>query len=972
MNSDPSGADEDISVPEEAIDIFVLCGNSTDAEQLEQQLAPMGYRVTLFSDTAGLLESLRTGLPNLLICDTTGPGQGGYELCREIKADDDLWRIPVLLITGTASLSDLLIVLDSNAENFIARPYDPQYLYSLIDATLNTPVEKPDPEKIKTQFKIRLDEREYVITADRRKLLEFLLSSFEIAVSRAAEQARVQQELDTLAAELEQQVADRTASLSSEVTRLETMVKEHTRSLSLTESALQEQKKEIMDVRGQLADREQAIAADKDEIARLTEDLGNTRSRQAEAEEKSRTLSTEKDELEHALRGDAEALNRDLESTRAELEGVRHQLHEEIERRTSLDLRCGELTREREETGKALSARATELEQLKSALVAEKDRAAVAGEDARSALMEKSRSEQDLRQRLNDITEKAKQQAQENLRLADDLAAEQSRRTEVEHQLEVLRQEMVKKETALVAEKGSIREHRDVLQEKFDALSESFGAERQKSASLESEVQELKVTLRQRDGDMQTLIHRLEETNAAAEEEKHQRLCVEKTLKEAVSAKDEELQALRLAYDKLRGELDAHKTELAVVARERETTKSAQKNLEDELAASVLGRAQAEKLARAISYERDQLREELGNEQRMRSSKEEELSQAVQAREKIEQNLRAVTEEKVTEETSRQSRIQKLKDELETMLSRQKSLESMLIAAGKEQAEKEAALQSLSGELEQVMAQLEIETGKRRAAEEELDEMRRALPRKKPVVTTTIIDESPAERQAVIIRESDLPAVVDSVMQAVAVPESSPPKPAPAREDQTVPLYDEPEDVPHVEIRSVEDLYENPHELDIHDLPDAAPVPATGAEAQPDTHVEDGYDESHPGAVRADEELPGEEPLAAGDLLADAGAEKGADSVPEAGEDEEEPDTVAPPVMTGMAPPAGDTAFSRQQWFDLVKWAHNTPALSHDDRLRIVRLGRLIQKGRRLTRRQETQLAELVALARSMGYGSNN
>ena len=47
---------------------------------------------------------------------------------------------------------------------------------------------------------------------------------------------------------------------------------------------------------------------------------------------------------------------------------------------------------------------------------------------------------------------------------------------------------------------------------------------------------------------------------------------------------------------------------------------------------------------------------------------------------------------------------------------------------------------------------------------------------------------------------------------------------------------------------------------------------------------------------------------------------------------------------------AGLPSFDRQQWLDLVKWAHNTDALSHEDRIRIVKLGRLIQKGRRLTR----------------------
>jgi hypothetical protein len=71
----------------------------------------------------------------------------------------------------------------------------------------------------------------------------------------------------------------------------------------------------------------------------------------------------------------------------------------------------------------------------------------------------------------------------------------------------------------------------------------------------------------------------------------------------------------------------------------------------------------------------------------------------------------------------------------------------------------------------------------------------------------------------------------------------------------------------------------------------------------------------------------------------------------------------------GIAPvPAGSRMFDRQQWFDLIRWAHNTPSLSREEKLRFVRLGRLLQKGRRLTHSQDEQVAELVSLAYSMGY----
>ncbi|PKL58472.1 MAG: hypothetical protein CVV34_02135, partial [Methanomicrobiales archaeon HGW-Methanomicrobiales-5] len=166
-------------------DIFVLGRNEERTLELIEQLENQEYRVTLFSDGPQLIDTLRLGKPNLIICDTTTCGQEAYEYCRQIKSDDILWMIPVIILTRASSLGDLLYVLDSNADNFIAQPYDSPYLLSLIEGMLTSPVERQTTEQIKTQFRIQHDDRIFVVTADRRKLLEFLLSAFEIAVKNS-------------------------------------------------------------------------------------------------------------------------------------------------------------------------------------------------------------------------------------------------------------------------------------------------------------------------------------------------------------------------------------------------------------------------------------------------------------------------------------------------------------------------------------------------------------------------------------------------------------------------------------------------------------------------------------------------------------------------------------------------------------------------------------------------------------------
>jgi DNA-binding response OmpR family regulator len=1014
MNSEPSGTDEDIHGGENVIDIFILCKDARDSQNLAGQLTPPGYRVTIFSESTDLVESLRAGKPNLLICDTTGPEQDGYEVCREIKKDEDLWRIPVLLITGVASLGDLLIVLDSNADNFIARPYDPQYLLSLVDMMLNSGVEKPDPEKIRTQFKIQHEEREYVITADRRKLLEFLLSSFEIAVSRAADLGQAENALDGLKSTLERRVAERTSELSTETARLQTVSNGQVRDLENARNALAGLKNEVESLKSRIEEREKVLAGKMEEMTRLTQELESTRSRLAEADDMVRTLGTEKNELESALRGDAETLNRDLEQARSDLSATKKELAEVSGFRADLEAQLAGLKEQYEESEKAVSSRSIEFEQTKSALTSEKNRADAAEQEVKSIMQEKARSEQDLRQMVEDITGKAKQLSEDSMRLSDEMAAEKELRAKAEQQYSELAQEAAKKEAAFVAEKGTFMEHHDTLQQKYDALTESVGAERQKSATLEVGLASITAAHEQTSTEMLALQEQLDAASASLEAEKRMRAGVEKSIQEITDAKDREMQALNATLGALRQDMEEARASLIHAEQERDAARDAHKGIRDELAAAELAKAQSEKLARAAAAEMEQVHEELESERRMHHAAEEKLSEITQVKEHIEQNLsasagqaavheqellakiqdlsaslasenearraaeenlelafrekehadqnlQAAASAKASEDARREDMVKKLSDDLRAVLDRQRSLEEELRKAGQEQNEKEAALRSLALEIEQAGAEIGAEKEKRHAAEVECAEVKDALAafRKKTQIPSALIEEVPIQNHVMVIKKPDLPTVIMHGPQALARKEVDHlvPVQRPADPVRTDAMPET--DAPQVRIRTVEDLFEEePKELDINDLSDAIPSfgragDVTGPRA-PESNGDDTIDAGTDNDTVPDDNEPDET-----DSTTDED-ETGEDEVDE-GDDESS-------SGQEQSYEDGSPSFSRQQWFDLMKWAHNAEAMSHEDRIRFIKLGRLIQKGRRLTGRQEAQLAELVTLAHAMGY----
>jgi DNA-binding response OmpR family regulator len=66
-------------------------------------LAHQGFRVSLASSGKDGLEMARRDRPDLILLDIMMPGMDGFEVCREIRRDHQLRRIPVIMLTAMES-----------------------------------------------------------------------------------------------------------------------------------------------------------------------------------------------------------------------------------------------------------------------------------------------------------------------------------------------------------------------------------------------------------------------------------------------------------------------------------------------------------------------------------------------------------------------------------------------------------------------------------------------------------------------------------------------------------------------------------------------------------------------------------------------------------------------------------------------------------------------------------------------------
>ena len=87
-------------------EILVVEDSPTQAERLKYILEQHGYKISVARNGREALAKISQRLPLVVISDIMMPEMDGYQLCRQIKGDDKLKEVPVILLTSLADPVD--------------------------------------------------------------------------------------------------------------------------------------------------------------------------------------------------------------------------------------------------------------------------------------------------------------------------------------------------------------------------------------------------------------------------------------------------------------------------------------------------------------------------------------------------------------------------------------------------------------------------------------------------------------------------------------------------------------------------------------------------------------------------------------------------------------------------------------------------------------------------------------------------
>lgn len=94
------------------------------------------FRTAEAMDGATGLEVARGASPDVIVCDVMMPGLDGFGLLAGLRGDPEMESVPVLLLTARAEVEDRVEGLESGADDYLGKPFEPQELTARVRALI--------------------------------------------------------------------------------------------------------------------------------------------------------------------------------------------------------------------------------------------------------------------------------------------------------------------------------------------------------------------------------------------------------------------------------------------------------------------------------------------------------------------------------------------------------------------------------------------------------------------------------------------------------------------------------------------------------------------------------------------------------------------------------------------------------------------------------------------------------------------
>ena len=156
------------------------------ASILKINLESDGYNVDILSDGESVFDYVTKQLPDAILLDVMIPGADGFEVCKQIKGNQETKHIPVIFITAKSLEHNVISGLEIGADDYITKPFSISIVLTRLKAVLRRSTKDQLVEthqKLesggvvidKKRMLVKASGKELSLTTSEFQLLDFLI-----------------------------------------------------------------------------------------------------------------------------------------------------------------------------------------------------------------------------------------------------------------------------------------------------------------------------------------------------------------------------------------------------------------------------------------------------------------------------------------------------------------------------------------------------------------------------------------------------------------------------------------------------------------------------------------------------------------------------------------------------------------------------------------------------------------------------
>lgn len=116
--------------------ILVVDDDKAATALFQQALMMNQYEVITLNESSRVLEIAAEERPDLVILDLMMPEPDGFKVCRMLRANANLRRLPIIIVTALNDMDSRLVAIGAGANDYLVKPFHLDTLFNSVENLL--------------------------------------------------------------------------------------------------------------------------------------------------------------------------------------------------------------------------------------------------------------------------------------------------------------------------------------------------------------------------------------------------------------------------------------------------------------------------------------------------------------------------------------------------------------------------------------------------------------------------------------------------------------------------------------------------------------------------------------------------------------------------------------------------------------------------------------------------------------------